>query len=133
MHKWRGTYTLMSTPNHRFLRSSSWQFDLLSEFLPEICWEEVVEVKLFFCILFCCLVWSSNPGFKSNKLTHHLLDYGDYLLKRVSLRSLMSIHTYFTRGEYEWSRGQGFTSNKPTQHLLDQFWFSNRTYQGFPL
>ena len=32
-----GTYNLKSTPNNRFLRSFSWQFFLLPEFLPEIC------------------------------------------------------------------------------------------------
>ena len=38
-----GTYSLKSTLNNWFLRSFSWQFYLLSEFLPEICWEEVAE------------------------------------------------------------------------------------------
>ena len=40
-----GTYSLKSTPkdmsNDIFLRSFSWQVHLPSEFLPEICWEEV--------------------------------------------------------------------------------------------
>ena len=31
-----------------------------------------------FCILFWCLAWGSNPGFSSNKPTHHLLDHGDF-------------------------------------------------------
>ena len=30
-------YSLTSTPSNRFLRSFSWQFFLLSEFLPEFC------------------------------------------------------------------------------------------------
>ena len=43
-----GTYSLKSTPNDWFfLRNFSWQFYLLSEFLPEICWEEIAE-EIFF-------------------------------------------------------------------------------------
>ena len=32
-----GTKSLKSSPIDRFLRNFSWQFNLLSEFLPEIC------------------------------------------------------------------------------------------------
>ena len=32
-----------------------------------------------FCISFRCLVWGSNPNFTSNKPTHYLLDYGDFM------------------------------------------------------
>ena len=42
-----GTYNLKSIPNNRFLTNFSWQFYLLSEFLPEICWEEVAEVDVW--------------------------------------------------------------------------------------
>ena len=46
-----------------FLRNISWQFYLLSEFLPEIYWEEVIEeiiieVQISFC--WRCLAWSLN-------------------------------------------------------------------------
>ena len=34
--------------------------------------------KKYFCILFWCLAWGSNPDFTSNKPTHYLLDYGDF-------------------------------------------------------
>ena len=40
-------YSLKSTPNDKFLRNSSGQFYLLSEFLPEIYWEESAE-EIFF-------------------------------------------------------------------------------------
>ena len=40
-----GTHSCKSTPNVNFLRNSSWKFDLLSEFLSEICLEEVAEEK----------------------------------------------------------------------------------------
>ena len=33
----------------------------------------------FFCILFLCLAWGSNPGFSSNKPTKYLLDHGDFI------------------------------------------------------
>ena len=54
-------------------------FILLSEFLPEICWEEITE-EILFLISFWCLAWDSNLGFTSNKPTHYLLDYGDFSL-----------------------------------------------------
>ena len=45
-----GNYSLTSLPNDRFLRNFSQQFYfLLSEFLPEICWEEIAE-QIFFHI-----------------------------------------------------------------------------------
>ena len=55
------------------------QVYLLSEFFPEIRWEEIAEENTF-CILFWCLSWGSNPGFTPNKPTHYLLDYGDWML-----------------------------------------------------
>ena len=42
-----GTYSLKSISNDRFLRNFSGQFYLLSEFLPENCWEEIDEEILF--------------------------------------------------------------------------------------
>ena len=54
-------------PYDRFFEK--WQVYLLSEFLSEICWEEIVE-KIIFVI--------SNPGFQSNKPAHFLRDYGDF-------------------------------------------------------
>ena len=39
-------YSLTSTPNDRLLRNVY----LLPEFLTEICWEEIAEEKIFFCI-----------------------------------------------------------------------------------
>ena len=72
------TYSLKSTPKDRFLRSFSWQFYLFSEFLPEICWEQVNE-EIFSYFPFWCLTWSLNSvGLTSNKPTHCLLDYGDF-------------------------------------------------------
>ena len=44
--------------------------ETFSDFLPEICWEEIAQS--YFCILFWCLAWTSNPGIKSNKSTHYL-------------------------------------------------------------
>ena len=43
----------------------------------------------FFCISFWCLAWDSNPGFSSNKLTHYLLDHGDF----VCLIIIVIIHS----------------------------------------
>ena len=52
-----GTYCLKTTPNDRFFEKLFMAvFNLLSEFLPEICWEEIAEEILF---VFCFDVW---PG-----------------------------------------------------------------------
>ena len=51
------TYSLKSTPNDRFFwETFHGNFILLSEFLPEVCWEEIAEEILF---VFCFDVW---PG-----------------------------------------------------------------------
>ena len=50
------SYSLKSTRYGRFLRTFSWQFYLFSEFLTEICWEEIAAKKLF---VFCFDAW---PG-----------------------------------------------------------------------
>ena len=49
---------------------------LLSEFLPEICWDEVTE-EIFSYFRFWCLTWALNRSLMSNKPTHYLLNYGD--------------------------------------------------------
>ena len=73
-----GIYSLKSTPNDRFFEKLFMAiFIWLSEFLPEICWEQIAEEILFVFRLFWCLTWDSNLGFSSNKPTHYLLDHGD--------------------------------------------------------
>ena len=57
------------------------QVYLLSEFLSEICYDEIAEELFLFS--FWCLTWDTNPGFTSNKQTHYLLDYGDYVVTLV--------------------------------------------------
>ena len=45
------------------------RFILLSEFLSEICWEEIgLEIFFFFHISFCYLTRNTNPGFTSNNM-----------------------------------------------------------------
>ena len=53
------TYSLKSTLNERFLKSFSWQFFLLSEFLPEICWDEETKPPKKYFFIFRFDVW---PG-----------------------------------------------------------------------
>ena len=79
-----GTYSLKLTPNDRFFeklfmtifgidlklgptvfnKTFHGSFNLLSEFLPEICWEEIAEEILF---VFCFNLWSVGPSLKSIK------------------------------------------------------------------
>ena len=53
------------------LKYFSWQLNLFSEFLPEMCWEEIAEEIIF---AFCFAVW---PGSRTLDL-HLILDYGDF-------------------------------------------------------
>ena len=63
-------YILKSIPNDRFfLENFHSNYYSLSEFLQEICWEDIAE-EILFCILFWCLAWDSNRGFTLNKLTY---------------------------------------------------------------
>ena len=56
IHKWRATYSLKSTPNYKFFEKLFIAiFHLLSEFLPEICWEDIAEgiLSQTGCTLLC--------------------------------------------------------------------------------
>ena len=66
IHKWRETYSLKSTPNDRFFwETFDGNFIQHSEFLLEICWEEIGEDMLF---IFCFDVW---PGARTLALSQH--------------------------------------------------------------
>ena len=53
--------------------------------MPEICWEEIAEKNFIFHFSFWCLIWYTNPGFKSNKPTHYPLDYSDFTERNKSI------------------------------------------------
>ena len=72
--KWRDLQFKVDSERQIFWETFHCNFYLLSEFLPVICWEEIVA-EIFF--VFCFDVWGSNPGFSSNKPTHYPLDHGD--------------------------------------------------------
>ena len=72
IHKWLDLQFKANFERQIFLRNFRWQFYLLSEFLPEICWEEIAAEILF---VFCFDVW---PDFTSNKPTHYPLHHGDF-------------------------------------------------------
>ena len=59
--------SLKSTPNNRFLRDFAWQFYSVPEFMPEICWEKVIE-GIF---LFVVSVWSRVWNFTSCIISQH--------------------------------------------------------------
>ena len=93
-----GIYSLKSTLNYIFLKSFSWQFYLLLEFLPEICWKEVTEeIFSYFFVLMSDLVLNSD--LTSNKRTQYLLDYGDFWTEftcQISDCSLFTIDQILT-------------------------------------
>ena len=74
-----GTYSLTSAPNDRFyLETFYGNFYFLSEFLPEICWEEIAE-EIFFIIIFDDWPGIRTQAFASNKPTHYVLDHADFI------------------------------------------------------
>ena len=86
IHKCRGTYSLKSTPNDRFLEKL---------FMAILFTLRVFARNLLrgnrrrntFLISFWCLAWGSNPGFSSNKPTHYLLDHGDFKEARSFIKT----------------------------------------------
>ena len=65
-------YSLKFTPNNKFLKTISWQFNLLAECLPESCWAAVSEDIYFFIFRFVkSLTWGYKRGLTSNKPTHY--------------------------------------------------------------
>ena len=48
--------------------------------------QKSAENYIFFHISFWCLTWDTNPGFKSNKPTHYVLDYSDFSLSICMVR-----------------------------------------------
>ena len=66
IHKWR------DSERQIFWETFLGNFYLLSEILPEICWEEIRRNT--FRILFWCLAWGSNPNKGSFNKPINLLD-----------------------------------------------------------
>ena len=62
IHEWRDLQSNVDFWETFFMAG----FYLYSEFLPEICWEEIAEKICFFCISFWYLNCDTNPSFKSN-------------------------------------------------------------------
>ena len=70
--KWRALQFKVDSERQIFSGSFHGNFIyLLSVFLPEFCWEQNRQRNTF-CIFFWC---------PSNKLTHYLLDYGDFTVR----------------------------------------------------
>ena len=98
-----GTFSIKSIPNARLLRNFSWQA-ILSEFLPEICWEIMAEEIYFFHTSSWCLIWDTNPSFKSNNEKQYLLEYDDFnslCHMKYSVRTIWII--YRRRNNVNWS------------------------------
>ena len=100
-------------------------FYLFSEFLPEICWEDIAE-KNTFCILFWCPAKESNPGFMRKMPTHHLLDHGDFNVLQPYEKNSFKSSTYLLADFFYilfWCLARDsnpeFTRKKPTHYLVD--------------
>ena len=81
-----GTYSLNSTPNDRFFEKLFMAiFYLLSEFLPDICWEKIAEEILF---VFCFYVWPV-----ARTLAFRLISV--YRITNLIIAWTNSVHLYF--------------------------------------
>ena len=77
--EWRDLQLKVDSERQIFWETFSWQVYLLSEFLPEICWEEVAE-EIFFVVCFDDWPGIRSLAFASNKPTHYILDHGDFMM-----------------------------------------------------
>ena len=68
--QWREAYCLKSTPNEFYFALQSFCQKSSERKSPK---------KYFSYFILMSLVWHSNPGFLSNKATHYLVEYGDFL------------------------------------------------------
>ena len=75
IREWRNLQLNIDSERQIFEKFFSWQIYLLSEFLPEICWEKIAR-KIFFFFIFRFDAWSGirTQAFTSNKPTLYLLD-----------------------------------------------------------
>ena len=73
-----GTYSLKSTPNERFFWETFHGNFIYSQRFSQKSAERKSPKKYFFCILFWCLAWDSNPGFSSNKPSSNLYSYSKF-------------------------------------------------------
>ena len=80
IHKWQNLQFKVVSERQIFWETFHCSFNLLSEFSPEICWEEGNRRRNTFRILFWCLAWCSDSGFSSNKPTHYLLQQGNFTI-----------------------------------------------------
>ena len=61
IHKWRNLQLKVDSEQQIFWETFHVQFYLLSELLPEICWEEIAEKILFvICLFSLCLFSFTN-------------------------------------------------------------------------
>ena len=128
---------ILSTSGGRFLRSFSWEFYLLSEFLPEICWEVFAEeihtyiighYKPSVRITLCVLTLYISGGAYSLKSTPNIQIFDELFMAilftlRVFARNLLrgSCRTnifIFSYWWLTWGLNSGPTSKKLTHCLL---------------
>ena len=71
------TYSLTSTPNDRFLENCF----ISGLFILRVFTSNLLKKSSnkYFFFIFRCLTRGTNWGFSSNKSTHILLDYGDFI------------------------------------------------------
>ena len=73
-----GTYSLKSFPKERFLRNFIRQFYFT--FRSTHLLKGSHRRKKFIFSFWCLVSWAMKLGLTASKLTHYLLDYGDYIV-----------------------------------------------------
>ena len=105
-----GTYSLKSTLYDKFFEKLFMAILFtFTEFLPEMCWVEIVVV----------VYWGSNPGLTSNKSTYYSLDYGDNINYNTITNYILII--YELRTELHTSVSGGNQSHNSHANSLAHF------------
>ena len=102
IHKWRDLQFKVDSESQIIWETFHSKFYLLSEFLPEICWEEIAEKILF---VFCFDVW---PWL--------LLDHGDFIHTYIT-----TWWTVFTHWPYWPITNKTFSANFSFENLMITF------------
>ena len=85
MRKWRELQFKVDSEQHIFWETFHGSFLIYSQSFCQKSAERKSPKKYYFVDCFWCLAWGSNPGFTSNKSTHYLLDYSNFMKAFINL------------------------------------------------
>ena len=89
IHKWQDLQFKVDSERLNSWETFSWQISLLSEFLPEICWEEIAE-EILFVIGFH--VWPGPLPTRLRRLIFIISTINGYILLYTLITFFTSLH-----------------------------------------